>query len=99
MQKKFPRRRRVSTGAKRGSRCTTTFAVFRRLLAHGSIFKGRVSRHCGRQEARGAPGTVLDGKLTIACGDGAVRLMEVQRAGKQPMSAGDFLRGTPVKAG
>jgi methionyl-tRNA formyltransferase len=50
-------------------------------------------------EGGGAPGTVLDGKLTIACGDGAVRLMEVQRAGKQPMSADEFLRGTPVKAG
>lgn len=47
----------------------------------------------------GAPGTVLDDKLTIACGDGAIRLVEIQRAGKQPMLAGDFLRGTPVKAG
>ena len=47
----------------------------------------------------GAPGTALDDKLTIACGDGAVRLTQVQRAGKQPMSAEDFLRGTPVKAG
>ena len=47
----------------------------------------------------GAPGTALDDRLTIACGDGAVRLVEVQRAGKQPMSAEDFLRGTPVMAG
>jgi methionyl-tRNA formyltransferase len=47
----------------------------------------------------GAPGTVLDGSLTIACSDGAVRLIEVQRAGKQPMNADEFLRGTPVKAG
>jgi methionyl-tRNA formyltransferase len=47
----------------------------------------------------GAPGTVLDDKLTIACGTGAVRLTQVQRAGKEPMSAEDFLRGTPVKAG
>ena len=50
-------------------------------------------------EGSGAPGTVLDDKLTIACGDGAVRLTQVQRAGKQPMSAEDFLRGTPVEAG
>ncbi len=50
-------------------------------------------------EGAGAPGMALDGKLTIACGDGAVRLMEVQRASKQPMSAEEFLRGTPVKAG
>ena len=47
----------------------------------------------------GAPGVVLDDKLTIACGTGAVRLTQVQRAGKQPMSAEEFLRGTPVKAG
>jgi methionyl-tRNA formyltransferase len=47
----------------------------------------------------GAPGAVLDDKLTIACGTGAVRLTQVQRAGKQPMSAEEFLRGTPVKAG
>ncbi|MDP1604984.1 MAG: methionyl-tRNA formyltransferase, partial [Legionella sp.] len=47
----------------------------------------------------GKPGTALDDKLTIACGDGAVRLVLIQRAGKQPMDASDFLRGTPVKAG
>ncbi len=47
----------------------------------------------------GAPGTAHDDNLTIACGDGAIRLVQIQRAGKQPMQAGDFLRGTPVKAG
>ncbi|HVZ50789.1 MAG TPA: methionyl-tRNA formyltransferase [Pseudolabrys sp.] len=46
-----------------------------------------------------APGTVLDEHLTIACGNGAVRLTQVQRAGKQPMSADEFLRGTAVKSG
>ena len=50
-------------------------------------------------EGRGVPGSVLDDRLTVACGDGAVRLIQVQRAGKQPMQAEDFLRGTPVKAG
>jgi methionyl-tRNA formyltransferase len=50
-------------------------------------------------EGSGAPGTALDDKLTIACGSGAVRLVQVQRAGKQPMSADDFLRGTPVVRG
>ena len=50
-------------------------------------------------EGSGKPGTALDDHLTIACGDGAVRLTQVQRAGKQPMDAGEFLRGTPVKAG
>jgi methionyl-tRNA formyltransferase len=50
-------------------------------------------------QGSGAPGTALDNNLTIACGDGAVRLVQIQRAGKQPMSAGEFLRGTPVNAG
>jgi methionyl-tRNA formyltransferase len=50
-------------------------------------------------EGSGAAGTVLDDKLTIACGAGAVRLTQVQRAGKQPMSADEFLRGTLVKSG
>ena len=50
-------------------------------------------------DGSGAAGTVLDNKLTIACGAGAVRLTQVQRAGKQPMSADEFLRGTPVKPG
>ena len=50
-------------------------------------------------EGKGVAGTVLDGSLTIACGDGAVRLTQVQRAGKQPMSAEEFLRGTKVETG
>jgi methionyl-tRNA formyltransferase len=50
-------------------------------------------------EGSGAAGTVLDGKLSIACGVEAVRLTQLQRAGKQPMSADDFLRGTPIKRG
>ena len=44
----------------------------------------------------GKPGGVLDDKLTIACGEGSVRLLELQRAGRQPMNADEFLRGTPV---
>jgi methionyl-tRNA formyltransferase len=50
-------------------------------------------------EGGGAPGTVLDDQLTIACGSGAVRIVELQRAGRQPMKASQFLRGNPVKAG
>lgn len=50
-------------------------------------------------EGKGEPGTLLDGKLTVACGKGAVRLTEVQRAGKRPMSADDFLRGVSLRAG
>ena len=47
-------------------------------------------------EGRGKPGHVLDERLTIACGEGAVRLIELQRAGRQPMPAAEFLRGTPI---
>jgi hypothetical protein len=52
-----------------------------------------------RGEGTGAPGTVLDHRLTVACGDGAVRLLELQRAGRQAMQADEFLRGTPVAVG
>jgi methionyl-tRNA formyltransferase len=47
----------------------------------------------------GPAGTLLDDALTIACGKGAVRLTEVQRAGKKPMQAAAFLRGAKLKAG
>ena len=50
-------------------------------------------------DGAGPAGTVLDEALTIACGAGAVRLLELQRAGKRPMSAVEFLRGFPVKPG
>jgi methionyl-tRNA formyltransferase len=50
-------------------------------------------------EGKGVPCTALDGSLTIACGDGAVRLTQVQRAGRQPMAAEEFLRGTKVEPG
>jgi methionyl-tRNA formyltransferase len=52
-----------------------------------------------RGEGRGKPGTVLDDRLTVACGDGAVRLTEVQRAGAKAMSAEEFLRGNRVVPG
>ncbi|MET1047850.1 MAG: methionyl-tRNA formyltransferase [Hyphomicrobium sp.] len=47
----------------------------------------------------GEPGTSIDDVLTVACGSGAVRIEKLQRAGKQPMAAADFLRGTRVPAG
>jgi methionyl-tRNA formyltransferase len=52
-----------------------------------------------RGEGGGTPGTVLDDKLTIACGDGAVRILQLQRAGKQAMTAEEFLRGNALSAG
>ena len=50
-------------------------------------------------EADGAPGMVLDDRLMIGCGSGAVRLLEVQAAGKKAMTAEAFLAGTRVPAG
>ncbi|MEC9342358.1 MAG: methionyl-tRNA formyltransferase [Pseudomonadota bacterium] len=47
-------------------------------------------------EGSGAPGEVLDEDLAVACGEGAVRLTRLQRAGKKPAEAPDFLRGMPV---
>jgi methionyl-tRNA formyltransferase len=52
-----------------------------------------------RGSGEGSPGHVLDGHLTVACGEGAVRIVELQRAGAKPMVADEFLRGTPVARG
>jgi methionyl-tRNA formyltransferase len=48
-------------------------------------------------EGSGLPGELLDDHLAIACKEGAIRILELQRAGKQPMKAEEFLRGTPLK--
>ncbi|TAL76783.1 MAG: methionyl-tRNA formyltransferase [Beijerinckiaceae bacterium] len=50
-------------------------------------------------EGSGIPGMVLDDAPAIACGEGALRLTIVQRAGKAPMTAQDFLRGARISAG
>jgi methionyl-tRNA formyltransferase len=50
-------------------------------------------------DGAGPPGTVLGDQLTVACGTGAIRIVELQRAGKAPMKAAVFLRGTPLQAG
>ena len=47
----------------------------------------------------GLPGTVLDDQLTIACGAGAIRVLELQRAGGKVLTAAEFLRGVEVPAG
>ncbi len=49
--------------------------------------------------AEGIPGEILDDKLTIACGEHALRPTKLQRAGKSPMSTADFLRGFPILPG
>ena len=50
-------------------------------------------------DGEGSAGAVLDEKLTVACGTDAVRITQVQRAGKRPMPAEEFLRGTKLRAG
>src|SRR3984957_15233831 len=47
-------------------------------------------------DGSGEPGRVLDDRLTVACSAGAVRIVELQRAGGKPMAAEEFLRGTPI---
>jgi methionyl-tRNA formyltransferase len=54
---------------------------------------------CEMTNGSGAAGDLLDDRLAVACGEGAIRILELQRAGKAPMKAADFLRGTPLKAG
>jgi methionyl-tRNA formyltransferase len=52
---------------------------------------------CELAKGSGAPGDLLDEHLTVACNEGAIRILELQRAGKAPMKAAEFLRGTPLK--
>ncbi len=51
------------------------------------------------EDAAGEPGEVLDDELLVACGEGAVRLLRVQREGRGAQEAEVFLRGQPVTAG
>jgi methionyl-tRNA formyltransferase len=51
------------------------------------------------EDADGPPGEVLDDRLLVACGEGAVRLLKVQREGRGAQTAEIFLRGQPVASG
>ena len=48
---------------------------------------------------KGAPGTILDEKLTIACFRNAIQIIELQKEGKQKMTTNEFLRGNKIKIG
>jgi len=50
-------------------------------------------------EGQGPPGTLLSARFDVACAQGAVRVLELQRAGRQPMRAEDFLRGIKIAPG
>jgi methionyl-tRNA formyltransferase len=52
---------------------------------------------CELAQGAGSPGDLLDARLTVACTQGAIRILELQRAGGKPMKAEEFLRGTPLK--
>ncbi|HEY3790234.1 MAG TPA: methionyl-tRNA formyltransferase [Bradyrhizobium sp.] len=54
---------------------------------------------CETASGSGVAGNLLDDRLSVACGEGAIRILELQRAGKAPMKAAEFLRGTPMPAG
>jgi methionyl-tRNA formyltransferase len=73
----------------------------------GAFFEGNFGRGDERikvlrsslSDGSGPPGKIIDDRLTIACGDGAVRLLTLQRAGKTPMDAASFLRGARLPTG
>ncbi len=66
------------------------------MLLEGTPQRVKILR-CESSPGSSRPGSVLDDRLTIACAQGAVRILELQRAGKQPMKADEFLRGTHLK--
>lgn len=72
-------------------------AFFESDLGHG-VERVKVLR-TKLETGEGAPGAALDDKGLIACGEGAVRLVEVQRGGKAPMAIAEFLRGRPLAPG
>jgi methionyl-tRNA formyltransferase len=73
-------------------------AAWFEIPAGGTDQRVRVLRTT-RGEGAGAPGTLLDEHLTIACGEGAVRVVELQRAGAKAMKAEEFLRGVRLPPG
>lgn len=50
-------------------------------------------------DGAGEPGLLLDDRLTVACGSAALRILRLQRAGRSPVAAGDFLRGFTLPTG
>ena len=72
--------------------------------AYGEIeFGGRTERvkilRAAVVDGSGPPGAILDAQMTIACGAGAIRVLEAQRAGKSAMSGADLMRGGAIAPG
>jgi methionyl-tRNA formyltransferase len=68
------------------------------VVVDGEAVRLKILR-CESARGSGAPGSLLDDQLTIACANGAIRIIDLQRAGKAPMKTAEFLRGTPLKSG
>jgi methionyl-tRNA formyltransferase len=66
------------------------------IASEGEAARVKILR-CELSHGSGAPGEVLDDRLAVACKQGAIRILQLQRAGKAPMKAEEFLRGTPLK--
>ncbi|MDR3326358.1 MAG: methionyl-tRNA formyltransferase [Rhodospirillaceae bacterium] len=58
-----------------------------------SVLKAKISDNFG------SPGILLDDKLLVACGEGSLRLLTIQRSGKTALDVTDFLRGYPLIKG
>jgi methionyl-tRNA formyltransferase len=65
------------------------------MVVDGEPMRVKILR-CELANGSGAPGDLLDENLAIACSEGAIRILELQRAGRAPMKAAEFLRGTPL---
>jgi methionyl-tRNA formyltransferase len=52
---------------------------------------------CELADGEGVPGELLDNRLTVACGQGAIRILELQKAGGAPMKANAFLVGARLR--
>ncbi len=50
-------------------------------------------------EKKGLPGTILDDNFTIACNDKSIKIIEIQREGKNKLLLKDFLLGTKIQVG
>ena len=62
----------------------------------GEMIRVKILR-CAPADGAGLAGDLLDDHLTVACKEGALRILELQRAGSKPMKGQEFLRGTPLK--
>ncbi|WP_342151316.1 methionyl-tRNA formyltransferase [Methylorubrum sp. SB2] len=74
-------------------------AYFEADLGKG-VERVKVLRALAAEGSSGVPGTLLDASCTVACGTGAVRLLELRRAGKGGTASGEeFLRGARLQVG